>query len=488
MMRFVSKTIHLLSCWLFLPAALVFSGYARADDLGDLPQKPHLVIDAGSGMVVSHKRAFDRWAPASLTKLMTVYTIFRAIELGHLDMKSPVRISEEAFAEPPSRIGLPIGSILTLETAMKIIMVKSANDLSVALAQAVSGSEEQFVALMNSHARRLGLTDTQFTNPHGLHDPEQYTTARDMGALALQLTNEFPQYADFFDIPAIRFNKRRLRNHNALLRLYEGTNGMKTGYVCASGFNVIVRTTRGERTLIAVVLGGRSGLRRNIRAARVLSEAFVSAEKPSVPFADFVDTPANSDFAHDMTNEVCPFKYSREHKPDQRPAEAPRADAFDAIDTRIVIEGERQTLNPEKLLTALQLDLVPTKRPELSDDISAAASDDVKDISSDDVQATSSDGVRDTSSGGVQATPPEEVQKAQIDFNEERINLREQAEQYFVPATGLRPDLELMTGGATGLNPNGIQHTNGGNYVAPIPVPNKRPAPDLQLDLQSTSE
>jgi len=143
---------------------------AHAEDLKQLPKRPHLILDATSGDVLSHELAFARWAPASLTKMMTAYTVFRTLELQSISMNSPVRISEEAISQPPSKMGFPVGTILNIETALKIIMVKSANDISVALAEATSGSEENFVALMNAHARRLGMIDTQFPNPHGLHE------------------------------------------------------------------------------------------------------------------------------------------------------------------------------------------------------------------------------------------------------------------------------------------------------------------------------
>ena len=247
---------------------------AWAKDLSPPPQRPHLLVDISNGKVLSGELETARWAPASLTKMMTAYTVFRALELQHLEMNSPVRISEHALSQPPTKMGFPIGTILTIETALKIILVKSANDVSVALAESVGGSEDNFVQLMNSHARRLGMTDSQFTNPHGLHDGMQFTSAYDMARLTIGLTKEFPQYADFFDIPAVRVGRRRLRNHNALVRLFEGTTGMKTGYVCASGYNVVVRTTRNDRTLVAVIMGAKGGLSRNVDAAMLLTDGF----------------------------------------------------------------------------------------------------------------------------------------------------------------------------------------------------------------------
>ena len=174
--------------------------------------RPYLLFDVDSGQVLAHENAFRRWAPASLTKLMTVYATFRALKLQQIDLNSPVRVSENALLKPPTKMGFPIGTILTVDTAVKILMVKSANDISVALAEAVAGSEPDFIDLMNAHARRLGMTDSHFVNPHGLHEPDQYSTARDFALLAAALTLEFPEYADRFKIPALRHGKRRLRN------------------------------------------------------------------------------------------------------------------------------------------------------------------------------------------------------------------------------------------------------------------------------------
>lgn len=444
----------------FLLSFFALSSLAHGEDLPELPVRPHLVLDVASEKIISHNLAFERWAPASLTKMMSAYTIFKALDLKHLDMKSPVRVSEEALAQPPSKMGLPIGTILNIETALKIIMVKSANDISVALAQAISGSEEQFVSLMNSHARRLGMTDTHFTNPHGLHDPDQYTSARDMAVLALQLTKEFPQYADFFDIPAIRFGNRRLRNHNALLRLFDGTNGMKTGYVCASGFNVVVRTKRDDRMLIAIVLGGGSGLTRNIRAARLLKEAFDTSVDNAMPFSQFIDVPANSNEPHDITPQLCPYKYSVEVKPDIRPKDAPKANEFDAIDTRIIVPEKDQTTDPVKELASLELKLLPTKRPEFK-------------LFSQVIEEAEAEKVDE-------ADKKQEVPE-QLDY---ASYLKQQAKLYFAPVDNLREDVQLKQGNATGLNPNGIKHTNGEKYLPPIPVPIKRPL----LDLNASTE
>jgi D-alanyl-D-alanine carboxypeptidase len=236
--------------------------------------QPHIVVDVRTGKVIDRQQEFDRWYPASLTKLMTVYVTFQEIRAGRISLQSPVKVSAKALAQPPSKMGLPVGTVMTVDTAIKILMVKSANDIAVATAESVAGSETAFVELMNAMAKRLGMRDSHFTNPHGLHDSDQYTSARDMAVLALALKNQFPQYKDYFALPAIRHGKRTMQNHNPLLQRFSGTTGMKTGFVCAAGLNIVASAKRGGRELVAVVLGGPTGQERNVRAARLLTEGF----------------------------------------------------------------------------------------------------------------------------------------------------------------------------------------------------------------------
>lgn len=433
----------------------------HAEDLRELPKRPHLLLDVTSGEVLSHELAFARWAPASLTKMMTAYTVFRTLELQSISMNSPVRISEEAISQPPSKMGFPVGTILSIETALKIIMVKSANDISVALAEATSGSEEDFVLLMNAHARRLGMIDSQFTNPHGLHDENQYTSARDMALLTLQLTKEFPQYADLFNIPAIKFGRRRLRNHNALVRLFDGTNGMKTGYVCASGYNVAVRTTRDDKTLIAIVLGEKSSFARNIKAAKLLKEGFEKEKLNNKDFKTFVETSFNSKEPYDITQSICPGKYAALGSPKRRPPDAPSPQDFDGIDTQIITpEGGF----PVTLLERIKPPL-PSKRPIVEGNAIVARIN------------AGHEGAADLTQKPIEG----EVDKA---VEQSELSAKEQSALYFTPAQNLREDVRIELGGGDGPNPFGFKHTQGNLYQSPIPVPIKRPA----LDSESPSE
>ena len=303
---------------------------------------PQILIDLDRREVLAHENAFRRWPPASLTKMMTAYVVFRAIKLQQVALNSPVRISNEALAEPPSKMGFPVGTVLTIDNALKIIMVKSANDISVAIAEAISGNEYKFVQLMNAHARRLGMHDTNFVNPNGLPEEGQYTTARDFAVLTFALTHEFPEFRSYFNIPAIRIGNRRLRNHNALLERFDGTTGMKTGYVCASGSNVVVRTERDGRRLAAVILGGRSGLVRNVRAAKLLQEGFDGLyDEIAVPFKSFRSLDPVDPERADITRVICPKKYAGMRKQKSKPKKE---------DQTVTEESNKPVIEPSMVL------------------------------------------------------------------------------------------------------------------------------------------
>lgn len=245
------------------------TGQARAD-IGAF-----VLVDARSGAVVEENNATRQWYPASLTKMMTAYVTFKAIRAGRVSLNSAVVQSKNSLSEPPSKMGFKVGTRFTIDTALKIILIKSANDVAVALGEAVAGSEAGFIAMMNAEATRLGMTASHFTNPHGLPDNRQVTTARDMAILAMALRRDFPESREFYKHPGIRFGKKALRSANRefLLRV-PGANGMKTGYICNSGYNVAASVTRGGRTLIAVILGAGSGLERTAFARQLFDEGF----------------------------------------------------------------------------------------------------------------------------------------------------------------------------------------------------------------------
>lgn len=230
---------------------------------------PQLLIDMRTGEVLVEEDAGLPWHPASLTKLMTAYVTFEAIATGRVRLDTPVIISAHALEAPPSKIGAPVDTAFTLEDALYLLIVKSANDIAIAIAETVSGSEAQFVAEMNAEAVALRMSATHFINPNGLHDPLQVTSARDLALLALNIRHRHPQYAPMFATQSVRLGKARLRSHNSLLTRFAGTTGMKTGYVCASGLNLVATVEREGRQLMAVVLGGSSGRERGELAAQL---------------------------------------------------------------------------------------------------------------------------------------------------------------------------------------------------------------------------
>jgi len=253
--------------------ALAISAPARAGT-DDYILGPYLVADVATGAVYAHRDALRPWHPASTTKLMTAYVTFRALGKGEISMDSPVVVSQNALNQPASKMGFPVGTVMTIDNALKMILVRSANDIAVALAEAVAGSEPAFIARMNRQASRLGMTRTNFENPHGLPNPRQITTARDLALLASAILREFPEYRPLFKIHAIRHGKRTLRNYNILIDRYRGATGMKTGYIRASGFNIVASASRDGKEVIAVVLGACNGASRAQKAANLLDTGF----------------------------------------------------------------------------------------------------------------------------------------------------------------------------------------------------------------------
>lgn len=266
--------------FVFLALLVGAAGQAAANQ-----QPAYIVVDANTGAVFDHRYADRLWYPASVTKIMTAYVTFRALRSGSLKLTSPVVVSKNALAEPPSKMGYKVGTVMNVDNALKMMLVKSANDIAVAVAETVGGSEAEFVDMMNAEARRLGMASTHFDNPNGLPSDGQLSTARDLAVLARTVWLEFPEYRDYFGIPAIRVGKKVLRNYNTLLERYRGTNGMKTGFICNSGFNVVVTASRLGRTLITVVLGAENSNDRAELAARLLNKGFatiVTIGKPSL--------------------------------------------------------------------------------------------------------------------------------------------------------------------------------------------------------------
>lgn len=285
-------TVRRLAMAVFCVAALL-AGPSRA--------APELAVDVASGAVYFEREAGVPWHPASLTKLMTVYVTFRAMEAGEVSPETVVTVSPAATRASPSRMGFPAGTRMTLDAALKMLVVKSANDLGVAVAETVGGSVDGFVARMNAESAALGLHGSVWRNPHGLHHPEQVTTARDMAVLGRALLLRYPDKAGLFSLHGFTVGSVEVENHNGLIGRVEGADGMKTGYICASGFNIVATVTRGGRRMLAVVMGGRKAVDRDATAARLIESALLAPPLPldvgSIPHAGGSPT--------DMTPFVC---------------------------------------------------------------------------------------------------------------------------------------------------------------------------------------
>lgn len=235
---------------------------------------PALLFEISTGKVLYSEDIDDVWYPASLTKLTTAYLAFQAIKEGKLHLTDKIPCSLVATLQPPSKAGLKVGEKLTVEQALQAVIVKSANDVTVMLAEAISGSETAFIEQMNATAQRLGMTRTHFDNTNGLPSPGQLTSARDLAKIARAVVTDFPEYASYWSMPAMHIGRRRLGSHNALLRTFPGADGMKTGFTCDSGYNVAASATRDGRRLVAIVLGESSGNERAIRSAALLEYGF----------------------------------------------------------------------------------------------------------------------------------------------------------------------------------------------------------------------
>jgi D-alanyl-D-alanine carboxypeptidase len=275
----------------------------------------YILVDEQSGKVLDEDNSAALWHPASVTKLMTAYVTFEALRAGELKMTSPVRVSAHALAQAPAKMGFKVGTVINVDNALKMMLVKSANDIAVAIAETVGGSEEKFTDRMNATATRLGMLSTHYDNANGLPDDGQITTARDLAVLALAIRHDFPEYTSYFGIPAIKAGKRVLRSENALLERYRGTTGMKTGFVCASGYNIVATATRGGRSLVAVVLGASSGGGRAEFTAHLLDQGFnafgtlFGGAKPEL--ASFEAHPTLGSPA-DLHDEVCARRPNRQ--------------------------------------------------------------------------------------------------------------------------------------------------------------------------------
>jgi D-alanyl-D-alanine carboxypeptidase len=235
-----------------------------------------LLVEADTGKILESQNATYPWYPASVTKLMTAYVTLKAVKEGRLTLDSLLTVSPVAAAQSPSKMGFRPGTQVTVDNALKMMLVKSANDMAVVLAEGTGGSIDGFSMLMNENAQRLGMTQTSYVNPNGLPADGQITSARDLAILARAIIRDLPEYEYFVHIPSIRFGRRITQNFNKLIGRYPGADGFKTGFICASGYNLVASATRNGKRLIAVVLGASSGRMRAVRATQLLERGFAN--------------------------------------------------------------------------------------------------------------------------------------------------------------------------------------------------------------------
>ena len=257
--------------------ALAIGGPARSAPTPPFQEMRYaaVVVDAETGEVLFSRRADSLRYPASITKVMALYLTFEALAAGRISLDDRVEISPRAAAQSPTKLGLPVGASLSVSEAMQALAIKSANDVAVALAEKLGGgSERRFAAMMTLRARELGMVNTHFVNASGLPDSRQLSTARDLAILSRAVLRDFPQHYALFGQQSFAFEGRRMNNHNGLLWRMPGADGLKTGFTNASGYNLAVSAVRGNRRLVAVVLGGPSTARRNAKAESLLLTGF----------------------------------------------------------------------------------------------------------------------------------------------------------------------------------------------------------------------
>ncbi|TIO07882.1 D-alanyl-D-alanine carboxypeptidase family protein [Mesorhizobium sp.] len=265
----LSKSVSSLKTIMILALAMTFVVAGVAPSLA--AKSAAIVMDAKTGKVLYSSNADGRRYPASLTKMMTLYLTFEAMAKGKISKNSRVVFSANAAAEPPTKLGVRPGGAITVETAILSMVTKSANDSATALGELLGGNETNFAHMMTAKARALGMKGTVFRNAHGLPNPGQFTTARDMAVLGIALREHFPQYYGYFSQRSFLYGRKRINGHNRLLGRIKGVDGIKTGYTRASGYNLVSSVSDGDRRIVAVVIGGKSGGSRDNQMAGLIN-------------------------------------------------------------------------------------------------------------------------------------------------------------------------------------------------------------------------
>ena len=314
-----------------------------------------LLVDADNGKVLQAENATYPWYPASVTKLMTAYVTLKAVKEGRITLDTLFSVSPTAASQSPSKMGFRPGTQVTVDNALKMMLVKSANDMAVVLAEGVGGSIDGFSALMNDNAQRLGMTQTSYVNPNGLPADGQITSARDLAILARAIIHDLPEYEYFVHIPSIRYGRRVTQNFNKLIGRYPGADGFKTGFICAAGYNLVASATRNGHRLIAVVLGASSGQARAVKAVQMLERGFANDTltwlRPSLGTVDSLvpidATPPN------LRDEMCSGKRHRPASDEDEDTTAGNgASGTSGSALAFFPTGQAQAVKPSELLAA----------------------------------------------------------------------------------------------------------------------------------------
>ncbi len=300
-----------------------------------------IVVHLNTGEVMYARSADATRYPASLTKMMTLYLLFDALESGQVNMDTRMRVSRHAAGQSPSKLGLRSGSTFRVRDAIPALVVKSANDVAAVVAEHLGGTESEFAQDMTAKARALGMSNSRFRNAHGLPNRRQTTTARDMATLATALIDDFPQYYHFFSQTSFSYAGRTYRTHNRLVRTYRGMDGLKTGFINASGFNLASSAKRNGHRLVAVVMGGNTANERNATMQRILDRVFdrLPSAPPPWPVASPLRVPAPAQVATASPTAVLPV-------PRARSLALPPVPANNATPAATLVRGEVKLMPP----------------------------------------------------------------------------------------------------------------------------------------------
>lgn len=355
-MSFILRLFHNLVITLAVFCFAVVTAWAN-------PQFSALTVDARSGKILYQNNPDELRHPASLTKMMTLYVLFQDLKSGQIKRSTLLRVSKRASLMAPSKLGLKPGNTISVDDAIKALVTKSANDVAATIGENLGGTESNFAARMTRVARSIGMNHSTFLNASGLPNPAQYTTARDMATLGLRLMRDFPQYYPYFRIEAFNYKGQIVKTHNRLVGHYEGTDGIKTGYIGTSGYNLVTSTRRGDKRLVGVVLGARSANARNAYMVTMLEKLFANAKSGTSVAA----------LAGSSVGVINPVKVAQADKPAQpvKPADSDQLTAAAALAS----EGAVSTAGDGEDTADAVSSVVPQEEPKVLEANLAAVAD-----------------------------------------------------------------------------------------------------------------